>query len=57
MTKLEKAIKVKMEDILAIDDIYARMPYKTEKWVPYIDKGKDSFDIAQAMEKGMYISD
>jgi hypothetical protein len=57
MTKLEKAIKVKMEDILAIDDIYTRMPNKTEKWVPYVDKGKDSFDIAQAMEKGMYISD
>jgi hypothetical protein len=39
-----------------LPEIYAKMPYKWEKWGKS-DKGKDSFDIVESMQKGFYLTD
>ena len=40
-----------------IDEVFYKMPYKWEKWGNGTDKGKDTVDMVDAMQKGHYIDD
>ena len=54
--KLMKTIlEKKIEEISAIDDTYGKIPNKWDKYIS--DKGKDSLDIVESMQKGFIIAD